>query len=83
LVDDHLVASLHTTPSSIAVSFSLLRAQAAIAGYYDGSPDATKAWLTSAKKPQSVEGIMYTTWEGNYSQIEAFEALVDAAARGK
>ncbi len=42
-----------------------------IAGYYDGGHD-TKAWLESAARVKGVVGIMYTTWENNYDDLEAF-----------
>lgn len=42
-----------------------------IAGYYDGGHD-TKAWLESAARVPGVVGIMYTTWEANYDDLESF-----------
>lgn len=49
------------------------------AGYYDG--DAAKnaqGWVEAAKKhPAKAAGIMYTTWEHNFSQVEAFMEAVD------
>jgi hypothetical protein len=45
-----------------------------LAGYYDGNPNAIKGWLATAKAlgGAKVEGVMYTTWANNYSQLEAF-----------
>jgi hypothetical protein len=43
-----------------------------IAGYYDGDVHQIKDWLASAAKVQGVVGVMYTTWENKYSNLEAF-----------
>jgi len=49
-----------------------------IAGYYDSDPAKVVDWLASAKKvPGSVTGVMYTTWQNNYSDLEKFSQLVD------
>lgn len=49
-----------------------------LAGYYDANPNQIKAWLTSAKAvPKSVEGVMYTTWRSNYSDLEAFSKVAN------
>ena len=54
-----------------------------IAGYYDVAPaevaPKTRQWLDSAAKVTGVVGVMYTTWENNYAQLEAFAQ----AAKGK
>lgn len=44
-----------------------------IAGYYD-SPVATDhaMWSTAMKGVPNVTGVMYTTWENDYSDLEAF-----------
>lgn len=44
-----------------------------IAGYYDGDAPSIRQWLDEAKSVNaSVEGVMYTTWNSDYSQLEAF-----------
>src|SRR5258706_10415850 len=43
-----------------------------IAGYYDGKVSQVKQWLESAKKVKGVEGVMYTTWRGDFMNIEEF-----------
>jgi hypothetical protein len=49
-----------------------------IAGYYD-NPNVTErlhAWLRAADGVEGVKGVMYTTWNNNYRDLEAFmEAL--------
>jgi hypothetical protein len=53
-----------------------------IAGYYDGPPEKIREWLAAAKAlPGSVQGVMYTTWRGDYSQLEKFSALIDEAGK--
>lgn len=50
-----------------------------LAGFYDGDPRSISAWLTTARrvydqkasKPRAVH-VMYTTWRGDFSQLEAF-----------
>ncbi|HET6406630.1 MAG TPA: hypothetical protein VFG14_02025 [Chthoniobacteraceae bacterium] len=49
-----------------------------IAGYYDHRPDQVKEWLSAAKAtPDSVTGVMYTTWQNKYDDLEAFARFVD------
>jgi len=53
-----------------------------IAGYYDAPPEKIRDWLEAAKAvPESVQGVMYTTWKHDYSQLEKFSTLIDEAAR--
>jgi hypothetical protein len=46
-----------------------------LAGYYDHKPEQIKEWLASAKGVQGVIGVMYTTWQNDYSNLEAFARL--------
>ena len=51
-----------------------------IAGYYDSDPAKIAEWLAAAKAvPGSVTGVMYTTWEHKYGDLEKFSQLIDAA----
>jgi hypothetical protein len=43
-----------------------------LAGYYDHSPGAIGDWLSQATPDDHVQGVMYTTWQSNYEQLEAF-----------
>jgi len=52
--------------------FAKLGCHQILAGYYDGSPDSIKSWLSDAAKVSGVDGVMYTTWIGNYSDLAAF-----------
>jgi len=49
-----------------------------IAGYYDAKPEKVKDWLTASKAvPESVVGVMYTTWVNKYGDLEAFSRAID------
>lgn len=43
-----------------------------LAGYYDAPPDRIKDWLKKAEGVKGVAGVMYTTWQDNFSDLEAF-----------
>jgi len=43
-----------------------------IAGYYDGPVDQVKEWLAAAAKVKGVVGVMYTTWQNKFDELEAF-----------
>ena len=43
-----------------------------IAGYYDGDLNNFKKWDAAARGVPKVTGFMYTTWRGNYSDLEAY-----------
>ncbi len=45
-----------------------------IAGYYDEPVEQIDTWLDTVKKHQltSVQGVMYTTWQNDYKQLEKF-----------
>ena len=48
-----------------------------IAGYYDDNPERVRDWLASAAKVKGVTGVMYTTWESNYKDLEEFARILD------
>lgn len=43
-----------------------------LAGFYDSPVENIKKWKQTAAGVPGVEGVMYTTWRGDYSQLEAF-----------
>ena len=52
-----------------------------IAGYYDDSAkvkENAQEWLKAAAKVPGVDGIMYTTWQGNYKDLEKFAEAIHA-----
>ena len=46
--------------------------QQILAGYYDHDPKDIVNWLDTSKQVQNVVGVMYTTWVGDYSNLEKF-----------
>ena len=38
-----------------------------------------QAWLAAAKGLKGIDGVMYTTWEHKYGDLEAFSRFVDPA----
>jgi hypothetical protein len=43
-----------------------------IAAYYDGAPERVRDWVEAAKPSVALEGVMYTTWERQYDDLERF-----------
>ncbi len=43
-----------------------------LAGYYDHDPAAIRGWLSQASSGDHVSGVMYTTWQSNYRDLETF-----------
>jgi hypothetical protein len=50
--------------------------QQLIAGYYDHRPEQVRQWLDAAAKVKGVLGVMYTTWQRKYSDLEPFAEFV-------
>ena len=50
-----------------------------IAGYYDADPEQLARWLETVRdnRVQGVVGVMYTTWQNDYSNLEAFAKVID------
>lgn len=49
-----------------------------IAGYYDAKPDQIIRWLDTVveEKINTVDGVMYTTWNRDFSDLEEFAKIV-------
>ena len=45
-----------------------------LAGYYDGPVGAIRGWLRDGEQTQGIVGAMYTTWQNQYRDLEAFAA---------
>ena len=43
-----------------------------IAGYYDARPEQIRDWLAAAANVPAVTGIMYTTWQHKFADLEKF-----------
>ena len=48
-----------------------------IAGYYDHDPGDVTKWLDASRKVKGVCGVMYTTWQNRYDDLENFARIVD------
>lgn len=48
-----------------------------MAGYYDAPVAGARKWLEAARKVPGVCGMIYTTWEDKYRDLEAFAKVVD------
>ena len=46
-----------------------------IAGYYDGPVGGVRDWLASAHRVPGVVGVMYTTWQQRWDDLEAFARI--------
>ena len=46
-----------------------------LAGFYDAPPDRLRPWLAAAREVSGPRGVMYTTWQGDFSQLEAFAQI--------
>jgi len=49
--------------------------QQVIAGYYDAKPEQIRDWLQAAEGLSGVIGVMYTTWQHKYGDLERFAEL--------
>lgn len=58
--------------------FSKLGNPILVAGYYDSKPERIRGWLDAARKVKGVEGVMYTTWQHKYDDLERFAEIADA-----
>jgi hypothetical protein len=51
--------------------------QQILAGYYDDDPKKIVDWLNETRDVKNIVGVMYTTWCGNYSDLEKFIEYVN------
>jgi hypothetical protein len=47
-----------------------------LAGFYDAGTAGFSRWHKAAKGVKGVDGFMYTTWTGDFSQLEAYGKLL-------
>ncbi|HZE95498.1 MAG TPA: hypothetical protein VE981_00580 [Planctomycetota bacterium] len=57
--------------------FSARGQRTLIAGYYDQKPERARDWLEAASHVKGTIGIMYTSWNDKYEDLEAFAGHVD------
>jgi len=46
-----------------------------IAGYYDAKPEQIREWLKAARPLPGIVGVMYTTWQHKYDDLEEFARI--------
>ena len=51
-----------------------------LCGYYDGAVDAIVPWMKDAAQVKGANGVMYTTWGQNYSEVENFMNVINKNA---
>jgi hypothetical protein len=54
-----------------------------IAGYYDHKPEQIRDWLDAARPYRGVVGVMYTTWQRRYGDLERFAEIAGGPGAGK
>jgi hypothetical protein len=47
-----------------------------IAGYYDAKPERVRDWWQAAHGVEGVRGVMYTTWQNHYTDLERFGEIL-------
>jgi hypothetical protein len=47
-----------------------------MAAYYDDTPEQVRGWLDAAKATGGAAGVMYTTWQNRYGDLEKFAEIV-------
>jgi hypothetical protein len=50
-----------------------------VAGYYDHEPEQVRQWLAAARGVSGVLGVMYTTWQHKYEDLEKFAEMLGTA----
>ncbi len=43
-----------------------------LSGFYDGDPNSIVGWLKTVDGVTGVDGVMYTTWQNDFSELESF-----------
>jgi hypothetical protein len=55
--------------------FANLGVHQILSAFYDRPVTQINNWLDSAKGVPNVDGVMYTTWVGDYSQLQNFAKI--------
>ena len=81
---DVIVVTWQSNPKTRGESlkhFADLGNRQILAGYYDHDVTAITGWLADAAKVKGVEGVMYTTWRHDYSDLEKFAEEVAKSSK--
>ncbi len=72
---DVVIVNWNSDPAKRVASrehFAGLGNRQILAGYYDGPVPEIASWLRDARKVHGVVGVMYTTWQSRYDDLDAF-----------
>ncbi|MAE61127.1 MAG: hypothetical protein CMJ49_07205 [Planctomycetaceae bacterium] len=72
---DVIIVNWNSRPASRLNSlrhFAQLGHRQILAGYYDVPVERIDGWLEDARKVEGVMGVIYTTWQQRYDDLEAF-----------
>jgi len=73
LPKDMVVVNWNSGQAEKSLSFfSKLGNPQILAGYYDAPVGAIKDWMAKGKSLPGIVGVMYTTWQDKYDDLEAF-----------
>lgn len=73
LPQDTLIINWNSGEAERSLAFFAERKHGQVlAGYYDAAPDRIQPWLAAGRPTGSVRGVMYTTWQGNFKDLERF-----------
>ena len=72
---DVVIVNWNSDPAKRVASlrhFAGLGHRQILAGYYDGPVAAIRGWLRDGREVKGIAGVMYTTWQHRYGDLEAF-----------
>ena len=73
LPSDMIIMNWNSGKPSESLKFFEMRGHTQIlAGFYDAPPENIRDWLKAGEGLKGIRGAMYTTWQGNFSEIEKF-----------
>ncbi|MEO6812103.1 MAG: hypothetical protein ABI353_23590 [Isosphaeraceae bacterium] len=73
LVPQVIVANWNSGKAEASLRFFADRGhRQVLAGFYDAGIDNFRQWDQAARGVKGVDGFMYTTWQANYSDLDAF-----------
>ena len=83
LPQDTVVVNWNSGQADKSLAFFAKRGhRQVLAGYYDSPPERIGGWLKSARSTGSLGGVMYTTWQNKFADLEAFAAAAWGSTAG-
>jgi hypothetical protein len=81
LSSDVIIFNWHQKGNESTKFFADRGHQQVLAGYYDKDPKRIIDWLDRTKAMPGIVGVMYTTWKGDYSNLEPYVEAANSAAK--